>query len=127
MMHHWILAALALYLAGIYLCSALLLPGYGISAYLGSRDSEPAPAPVLARARRASRNFQENLPVFLALALLAMILPEAEMGQALLGAQIFVLARVAYLPLYLAAVPVLRSAVFTVGFGGLVLMALAVL
>ena len=49
------------------------------------------------------------------------------MTAAILGAQVFVLARLAYLPLYVLAVPVARSTAYTVGFVGLIMMALALI
>ena len=54
-------------------------------------------------------------------------LPEANIDMASMGAMIFVLARLVYLPLYMAAVPMLRSLVFTVGWGGMVAMGVALL
>lgn len=125
-MEFWILTALAVYLLGIYFGSALLIMKIGPVAYAGSRDAQPQDSTLRARALRASRNYQENLPVFLALAILALIVDTVNMPQALLGAQIFVIARIIYIPVYLAAVPFLRSVVFMVGLVGLGLMALAI-
>lgn len=121
----WILCAITLYYLGLFLPPVLLIPRIGIVAYVGSRDAEPDPNVLHARAKRADRNLSENLPVFLALGVLSMIVGEADTAQALLGAQIFVLARVAYLPVYLMAVPWLRSGLWTVGWLGIVVMALA--
>ena len=56
---------------------------------------------------------------------LALHLPGAEGAAAARGAMIFAVARAVYLPLYLAAVPWLRSLSWTVGFVGLAMMALA--
>ncbi len=123
----WILLTLALYYVGVFLPSLFLIPRIGLIAYLGSRDTDPDPVVMQARAQRATRNFQENLAPFLALAVLAMLLPESDNGTALLGAQLFFFGRLAYLPLYLVAIPMLRSTAFTVGFVGLILMALALI
>ena len=49
----------------------------------------------------------------------------ADQAQALMGAKVFVIARLVYLPLYMLAVPVARSAVWTAGFAGLIVMGLA--
>ena len=121
----WLLAGIALYYAYVFLPSAFILMRIGPAYVLGARDADPVPGPVHARAHRAHRNFQENLAPFLGLGLLAMVMPQVDDVQAVLGAQIFVLARAAYLPSYLAAVPVLRSALYTVSFAGLIMMALA--
>lgn len=123
----WIFFALLLYYAGVFLPSAFLIPRIGVGRYLASRDADPDPTVMQGRAKRASSNFLENLAPFLALAILAMILPDADMAQATLGAQLFVLARLAYLPLYMLAVPVARSAAWTLGFVGLIILAFALI
>ena len=123
----WIILMLILYYAGLFLPSLFLLPRIGVGAYLGSRDSDPVPVMIHARAQRAHRNFQENLAPFAVLAALALILPDVNVGQATLGATVFFFARLVYLPAYLMAVPVVRSSAYTVGFVGLVLMALALM
>lgn len=121
----WILLGLGVHFAGVFLPSTMLLPRVGVSAYAGSRDNDPEPTAMQGRAMRAVRNMQESLPAFLALAILALITPDADIARALLGAQLFVVARAVYLPLYVFAVPFVRSLVWTAGFIGLVLMALA--
>ncbi len=123
----WILLGLGVHFVGVFLPSTILLPRIGVSAYAGSRDNDPEPTVMQARAMRAVRNMLESLPAFLALAVLALITTDANTTQALLGAQLFVVARAAYLPLYVFAVPFVRSLVWTVGFIGLVIMTLALL
>ncbi len=115
----WILAGIGVHYLAVFLPALFVLSGLGLSGYLGSRDAEPEPGPHHGRAQRALRNGQENLAPFLGLALLAMVVPGADMGLATTGA--------AYLPLYILAVPVVRSLAWTIGFGGLVLIALALL
>ena len=121
----WLLLGTAVYLLGAYVPSLLLIGQIGMGAYLGSRDDEGQPSQLRQRALRVHRNAAENFPVFALLGALALAVPEADLAQAKLGAQIYVLARIAYIPLYLAAVPVARSVVFVIGFAGLVMMALA--
>lgn len=123
----WILSALALHLVHVYLPAILFLPSEGVMTHVGSRDRLPEPSFLVSRARRALANYQENLPVFLALALLTYVQPGVDMASAVLGAQIFVVARAAYLVLYLISVPFTRSIAFLVGFGGLILMLFALL
>jgi len=73
------------------------------------------------RAARALGNMQEALPVFLALALMNMIVaPNA--AQAITGAWIFLVARAVYLLLYVTGVPVARTIVWIVGWVGLAMM-----
>jgi uncharacterized MAPEG superfamily protein len=62
------------------------------------------------------------LPFFLAAAILTIVLGK-ESSTGLIGAQLFFWARLAYLGLYVAAVPWLRSIAWSVAFGGIVVMA----
>ena len=123
----WILAALAVYLLNVFLPALMYLPQIGISGHVGARDSLPEHARLAARARKSHANYQENLPVFLALAFLVMLSETADMGQAVLGAQLFVLGRLAYMPLYIAGIPWLRSGAYLVSFAGYALLVMAIL
>lgn len=123
----WILFALTLHLVHIYLPAALFLPAEGLLNHGGSRDELPLPSRAVGRARRALANYQENLPIFLALAFLAYLVEGADMNGAIMGAKIFVLARAAYLPLYMISIPFTRSIAYTIGLVGNVLMLMAVL
>lgn len=121
----WILACLGLYLINVYSAGSLLMLQVGPKAYMGPRDSLPEPTKYYGRMQKAATNFGENLPVFLALAVLSLIVEGADMAEAVLGAKIFVLARVAYIAVYVAGVPYVRSVVFASGLVGLTLMSLA--
>ena len=123
----WLLLGTVLYLLTAYTPSLFLIAGIGFGNYLGSRDEEPITNTIHARAERAARNFRENYPVFMGLGILALVVPEANLPMATTGAMVFVVARLAYLPLYMAAVPVVRSAVFMVGWMGLIAMGLSIL
>jgi len=123
----WVLLVLILYYAGTFMPSMFLIPRIGLGPYMGARDSDGDPGVVQGRAERAHRNFRENLTPFVGLALLAMIVPDADMGRAVLGAQVFFLARLAYLPLYLLAVPWVRSGAYILGFVGQLMMGLALI
>jgi len=123
----WILLAILVYYAGLFLPSLFLIPRIGLGQYLGSRDGDPEPDKIAGRFQRAHRNFQENLPPFLALAVLAMIVPDVDMAMAILGAKLFVFGRIAFLPLYIIAAPLVRSGAFLVGLGGMAMIALALL
>lgn len=125
----WILAVLGLFVVQTFLPSAMRARSGEADqiAYLRSnRDARP-PAPVMAaRMERALRNLMEALPVFLPLALLAEI-KGIEDGWALTGAAVFFFARLAYVPAYGSGIPLLRSAVWTVGHAGLVMMVAGIL
>ena len=88
---------------------------------LGNRDHQRPLTMLGGRASRALANMHEALPVFLALALLNMIVGTAA-GMAVTGALVFLVARVVYVAIYMAGVPVLRTLVWGAGWVGLVLM-----
>jgi uncharacterized MAPEG superfamily protein len=93
---------------------------------LGNRDH---PRPLTLRGQRAARalaNMHEALPVFLALALMNMIVaPQA--AQAVTGATVFLVARAVYAVIYIVGIPVLRTLVWAVSWVGLVMMLLPLL
>ncbi len=92
-----------------------------ISLDLGPRDRMPQLTVIGGRAQRALANMQEALPVFLALALMNMIVaPNA--ATAINGAWIFLAARAVYLVLYVTGVPVARTIVWLIGWVGLAMM-----
>ena len=97
----------------------------GMQAGLSNRDSLPEATPLGGRAERAAANSVEALLLFVPLALVAHI--AGKDVEALLGAQIFFWARVAYLPIYLVGVIYLRSLVWMIGVVGLAMMVLALL
>jgi uncharacterized MAPEG superfamily protein len=66
---------------------------------------------------------QESLPIFIALALLALV-KGGDTTATAHAALIFFIARVAYVPAYISGVPMLRSLVWLAGIAGLVMMAL---
>ena len=123
----WIFAGLLVYTIGLFLPSLFLIPKIGVPAYAGSRDNEPDASGLHGRAKRAHQNFMDTLPIFLAFGVAAMTMNSVDIATALLGAKLYVLARAFYLPLYLMAVPWLRSIVWSVGALGLVLMGYALI
>ena len=88
---------------------------------VGNRDHMRPLTVTGQRAARALANMHEALPVFLALALLNMIVGTAA-GMAVTGAVIFLVARLVYVAVYMAGIPVLRSLVWAIGWVGFVLM-----
>lgn len=123
----WILVALATYLATVFAAMLVHLPAEGLMNRLGSRDAIPEPAPVTARLNRALHNHKESLFLFLPLAILAMISPTADIATALFGAQIYVIARIAYVPAYAISLFGTRSVIWFVSLIGLGMMALALI
>lgn len=99
--------------------------GSRLLAALGPRD-QPPPMPATAgRAARALHNMMESLPIFIALALLAIVL-DRDTGLAATGAMTFLAARVAYVPAYLSGIVGLRSLAWGAGASGLVMMAFSI-
>ena len=93
----------------------------------GPRDDAREPVGKLAgRAARASANYRETYPGFVALAL-ALALAGDPSGWGLVGAWLWFVARLVYIPLYLAGIPYIRSLVWLVALSGLAIMAATVI
>jgi uncharacterized MAPEG superfamily protein len=73
------------------------------------------------RAQRAHHNMLENLVLFAALVLVAVVAQKTN-GTTLAGAQVFFWARVAYAVIYLIGIPWLRTAVWFVSVIGLIMI-----
>lgn len=118
-------ASVLLGLLHVLLAATLSSADRGLKWSIGNRDGglPPASAPT-DRAQRASRNFLETFPFFAA-AVLCAIATGREGHQAQLGAQIWLWARVAYLPLYLLGTPLVRSVAWGVSLAGLLIVVLA--
>ena len=97
---------------------------YGLRWAASPRDvSVDPPGVLLGRARRALGNLLETWPLFAA-AVLAVGLADRFDAWSLIGAHLYLWARVLYLVLYLAGVPLIRSLVWNVALAG-ILMVLA--
>lgn len=115
----WILIALALYFVQTLLPVSFRYRGSPVS--MGPRDVMPeASSPLVGRSERALVNVGEAMILFLPLALLTL-----DQDGAVIGAQIFVLARLAHLPLYLAGITYLRTIAWVISLVGLIIMALS--
>ena len=92
-------------------------------AYLFTpRDAQPtAKGVACGRATRALGNYVENLGPFVAMAL-ALIATGHAGGLGALGATIWILARIVYLPIYLMGVIYVRTALWAVSVIGLLMM-----
>ncbi len=106
----------------------ILLQGWTATKELGSqwnagpRDEGRKPSGHLAgRAERASANFRETYPAFIALAL-ALVFKGDAAGSGLYGAWVWFACRIIYVPLYLAGIPYIRSLVWIGSLAGLALM-----
>jgi len=92
---------------------------YGRKWNVGARDETlPAPGPLTGRTMRAQANFEETFPIAI-VALLGVVLANRTSELTALGGWIWLGARVIYLPLYAAGVPVIRTVVFVISMIGL--------
>jgi uncharacterized MAPEG superfamily protein len=95
---------------------------YGATWNTGARDEAMPPLdPVPARLVRAQANLFETLPLFAA-AVLAVVLAGRTGVLSEVGAWMYLLGRVVYLPLYALGVPVVRTVVWMISSLGLVLV-----
>jgi uncharacterized MAPEG superfamily protein len=93
----------------------------GLPALAGNRDNLPVLTGWAGRAQRAHHNMLESLVLFTALVLIAVVANKTNQTT-LLGAQLFLWARVAYAAVYLAGIPWLRTGVWAVSVIGLALI-----
>ena len=95
---------------------------YGVTWNMGPRDDAVPPLnPLAGRLQRAEVNYLETLPIAI-IALLGVVVANRTSGSTALGGWIWLGARVAYLPLYAAGVPVIRTLAFAVSIGGLAMV-----
>jgi uncharacterized MAPEG superfamily protein len=95
---------------------------YGTSWNVGARDAElPPPQPIVGRLARAQANFFETFPI-IAAAILIVTVADLESRWTAAGALLWLGARIVYLPLYAAGVPVVRTIVFLVSIVGIALV-----
>jgi uncharacterized MAPEG superfamily protein len=89
----------------------------------GPRDEGARPQGVVAgRAERALRNYLETYPAFAVLAVASVASGRVD-GIGFIGGAVWLIARIVYLPLYLAGIPYWRSLVWLAAVIGLAMMA----
>jgi uncharacterized MAPEG superfamily protein len=93
----------------------------GLPTLAGNRQGMPEIMGWGGRAARAHRNMLENLVLFAALVLVA-VAADRSNAMTLLGAQIFVYARLAYAAVYIIGLPWIRTGVWAVSVVGLALI-----
>lgn len=92
---------------------------YGSKWNTGARDEDlPPPQPVVGRLMRAQANYQETLPVAI-IGLLLVHLAGRHSSLSVLGGWLWLGARVVYLPLYWAGVPMVRTLCYLASVVGL--------
>jgi uncharacterized MAPEG superfamily protein len=93
----------------------------GLATLAGNREGLPEIKGWSGRAARAHRNMLENLVLFAALVLVAVVAQKTN-DMTLLGAQVFFWARVAYAVVYVVGLPWVRTGVWAVSVVGLAMI-----
>ena len=111
-----------LLLVHIILAAQLKTRDYGLSWNLGPRADPPQPlSPMAGRLVRAEANFLETFPIA-TIALIGVVVADRTSSATALGGWMWLGARIVYLPLYAAGIPVLRTIAFAVSIVGLALV-----
>jgi len=94
----------------------------GLTTLAGNRDDIPAYTGFAGRAKRAHLNMVENMVLFSALVLIAVVANKTNATTAM-GALIFFWARLVYAVIYLLGVPWLRTLAWAVSVIGMIMVA----
>ena len=114
-------ATLALALVNILWAGSARTKQYGSDWNMGARDAEMPPLnPLAGRLLRAQANLYETLPLFIA-ALLGAAMLDRFGWKTEVGASLYFVGRLIYLPLYAAGIPKIRTLIFGVSLVGLIL------
>lgn len=111
----------ALWVAQLLVAVAGAATQFPMAVLAGNRDAAVEGRGWVGRAQRACRNLLESLPPFAALVLVAHAAGVSN-ATTIMGAELFFYARVAYAIVYIAGIPWLRTAVWTAGLVGLLMI-----
>ena len=117
----WLLWAVALTFAQMLIAVSGATLQVGLPALAGNREGLPPCTGWAGRAARAHHNMLENMVLFTALVLIAVVANKTN-ATTLLGAQLFFWARLAYAVIYPAGIPWLRTGAWLVSVVGLLLI-----
>ncbi len=96
----------------------------GVKWNMSARDGDPAKlSPLTGRLLRAQSNFFETFPLFAA-SILMVVLTDSLSVYSYWGAVLYLGARTIYLPLYAFGISVIRSLIWLVSIGGLLMVLL---
>ncbi len=119
--------AVVLGLVQLVVATTLATKDQGLAYNMSARDlPAPSVSPLTARMLRAFGNFRETFVYFAVAVLVVTALGKTNASSAL-GAQIYFWARVLYVPVYAAGIPVARTLVWAASIFGLVTVLLAAL
>lgn len=116
-----LVCAVGLAFLQILIAVLLAVPQTGLPALLGNREDMPALQGAADRAQRAYKNMLESLLLFAVLVLVAVAAGKTNLTT-LLGAHLFIWARLAYAPIYIIGIPLLRTAAWAVAVIGMALI-----
>jgi uncharacterized MAPEG superfamily protein len=103
----------------IFIATRFKTAQYGRKWNVGARDEAlPPPNPMAGRLMRAQANFEETLPIAI-IALLGVVIAGRTSQWTAIGGWTWLGARLIYLPIYAAGIPVVRTIVWAVALIGL--------
>jgi uncharacterized MAPEG superfamily protein len=118
--------AIALGIVQLFIALLAKVGSRGMPWAVGPRDEAGTPLGKFGgRLERAYRNFLETFAFFAAGVLLAHALDKTT-PNSVLGAQIYVWARLLYIPAYVFAIPFLRTLIWAAGLVGIVMVMSAI-
>ena len=114
-------------LAQVMLAAAAITRERGTQWNASARDGQAPPPGLLAgRLQRAQANFLETFPVFAAAAI-AVVVAGRQDATTAMAVQLYFWARLAYVPLYAAGIPYVRSLAWLVSLAGILMLLWALL
>lgn len=123
---HILFCAIVLGLVQLFLSVTFNVLGRGLPYGVGPRDEPPKQlGNVASRIERAYKNFLETFAFFAAAVLLAHALGKST-HNSVLGAQIYIWARLLYVPAYVIAIPFTRTLIWAASIAGIVMVLSAV-
>jgi uncharacterized MAPEG superfamily protein len=106
--------------------AGLAISQNGLMAQAGSRDELPEPTVLRMRLQRLAANMQENLVMFAAIVLIANAASISN-ETTVMGASIFLYARVAHAIVYAAGWPMIRPLFYFASLYGMIIIAVEIL
>lgn len=114
-------------LVQLVIATAMATKDQGLAYNMSPRDRPPPPVSLLTgRFQRAFGNFRETF-VYFAVAVLVVTVTSRNNSVSALGTQIYFWARLIYVPVYAAGIPVLRTVTWGASIAGLIMILLAAL
>jgi uncharacterized MAPEG superfamily protein len=116
--------AIVLGIVHVFATGQVAVAQYGLAYNIGPRDDQKPLTGPGGRLVRAFANYMQTFPMFAAAVLIAHVAGRHS-WLTVLGAQCYFWARLAYVPLYVAGVPVFRTVAFLVATVGIAMILIA--